>query len=362
MQLKWLRGKDNIDFSKPNVYFSLGIRGSGKSSMLEHIAEENLNVGNGIFDLFGSRDGEALAWLRSPWAKDKKILLLHGENVDVKSSFPVKLVDQVNLEDFEKNDIVISASPFYLNVDQEFSYAAKLTDLLYKRMHYKRLVYLLAREAANFYYSRLKVSDNQIYAKSMMVYLIREARHMGIALGLDSIRFYAIDIDIRHLADYVLLKSQGVQGLSRDLKWLYSYINPALIRNMKQNRFVVISRNGAIGYGIFPFPEWHKKEKEDILMEVGCKVEYGEMLEMGKMKGTFKTVGDLEHCNFIRLYIEENMSMEKIHKAVTRSAKTIHDHIIFHNNAVSRTGFCPACKRANGKYFDRRAERIELTV
>jgi len=43
---------------------------------------------------------------------------------------------------------------------------------------------------------------------------------MGFALGLDSIRYYAIDIDIRNLADYLILKSQGVQGLAADLQWL----------------------------------------------------------------------------------------------------------------------------------------------
>jgi hypothetical protein len=285
LRLKWIRGNDNVNFSKPNVYFCLGIRGSGKSSLLEHIGEAYLNEGNSIFDLFGSRDGEALAWLRSPHAKDKKILLLKGENVDVKSSFPVKVADKVTLQDFENNDIVISTSPFYLNADQEFTYAASLTDLLYKRMYHKRLIYLIAREAANFYYSRLKVSDNQIYAKSQMVYLIREARHMGLALGLDSIRYYAIDIDIRSLADYLLLKSQGVQGLTRDLKWLYSYIHAGLIRNMSPERFILVSHSGAVGYGVFDFPPWHKMERENILNSVGVKVEYGEVLEQGMNKG-----------------------------------------------------------------------------
>lgn len=47
--------------------------------------------------------------------------------------------------------------------------------------------------------------------------LIREARHVGIALGLDSSQYYAIDIDIRNLSDYLVLKSQGVQGLAHDL-------------------------------------------------------------------------------------------------------------------------------------------------
>jgi hypothetical protein len=33
-------------------------------------------------------------------------------------------------------------------------------------------------------------------------------------------RYYAIDIDIKNLADYIVLKSQGVHGLASDLSWL----------------------------------------------------------------------------------------------------------------------------------------------
>lgn len=333
----------------------------GKSSLLEHIAEEYLNEGNSVFDLFGSRDGEALAWLRSPYAKDKKILLLRGENVDVQSSFPVKLADQATLQDFDNNDIVISSSPFFLGIDQEFNYAARLTDLLYKRMSYKRLVYLVCREAANFYYSRLKVSDNQIYAESQMVYLIREARHMGIALGLDSTRFFSIDIDIRHLTDYLLLKSQGVQGLSKDLKWLYSYIGPALIRNMKPNRFVVVARNGAIGLGVFPEVSWHKREREDILREVNIKVEYGEVLKEGEFKGRWKTLSDKEHAQLIELYVTENLGMQTVAKRMSRSSKTISDHLHSHDRAVQRCGFCASCKRVNSKLFSTETFKVKAS-
>lgn len=83
------------------------------------------------------------------YAKDKRILLIRGENVDVDCSFPVKSVENVCLRDFEENDIVVSISPLYINVDQEFLAAVKLTDLLYKRLHYKRLVFLICREAVN---------------------------------------------------------------------------------------------------------------------------------------------------------------------------------------------------------------------
>ncbi len=357
MDLKFIRGKDSINFHRPSIFFVLGVRGGGKSSLLENIAEGYLETNNTVFDLFGSRDGEALAWLRSKWAKDKKILLLRGENVDVDASFPVKQVDAVTLKDFEDNDLVISTSPLHLNPDQEFNDAATLTDLLYKRLHYKKIVYMVVREAANLYYSRLKVSDNQLFAKAQMVYLVREARHMGLSLGLDSLRMYAVDIDLRHLTDYLFLKSQGVQGLSKDLKWLYSYVGTSLLRNMKPHRFILVSRNGAIGYGTFPYPEWHKREREDILNEVGIKVEYGEQIVDSVLKGTYKTVGDKEHAEIIRLYIEENIGTCEIAEKLKRSSRTPVLHINSHNEAVKRSGFCAACKRVESPYSHREAAR-----
>jgi hypothetical protein len=346
-----------MSFTGPSTWFVLGLRGSAKSTFLEDVAMHYAEKGAAIFDLFGSRDGESLAWLRSPYAKDKKILLVKGENVDVQASYPVKRVDQVTLQDVENFDIIISASPLYLNPDQEFFDAARLTDLLYKRLHYKRLLYLVVREAANFWYSRLKICDSQIFAKANMIYLIREARHMGLALGLDSIRFYAIDIDIRNLSDYLILKSQGVLGLASDLEWLYYFFNPTVIRYMRPENFIMISRTGALGLGTFPYHDWHKVEKEDIVSQVGLKIEYGEELHEAEYRGSFKTVSDKEHSQMIELYLVDNLGMEKIAAKLGRSTRTPHEHIGSHNEAVARSGFCPVCKRAGSSCYDKQAVR-----
>lgn len=358
MKVEWKRSHDDLNFTRPNVWFSLGTRGSGKSSFLESVAEGYLREGNGVLDLFGSRDGEALAWLRSPWAKNKEILLLKGNNVDVTGSYNVKDVDTLNLSDFEKYDIIISASPLYINIDQEFIDAAKIEDLLYKRMHYKKIVYLCCREASNFYYSRLKVSDNQLYAKAQMVYLIRESRHMGIALGLDSLRSYAIDIDIRSLSDYLILKAQGVQGLSKDLRWLYKYIDPTMLRHLSPQRFVVVTKTGAIGYGLFPEVHWHKQEREDILVNVGLKVSYGEVINEGTIKGSYKTVGDREHAEIVSLYTKDRLNMMEISTKLKRSSRTVLMHIDGHNRALRATGECPNCKRVKSEYAEQLAQVV----
>ena len=356
-KVKWIRSSERFSFTRPSTYFVLGVRGSGKSTFLESVGMKYSEKNAVILDLFGSRDGEGLAQLRSPHMKDKKILLLKGDQVDVKSSYTVKNVEQIRLRDFEDFDFIISASPLYLNIGQEFYSAAKLTDKLYKRISYKRLVYMICREAANLYYSRLKVDENQIFAKSQMIYMIREARHIGLALGLDSVRFFSIDIDVRSLADYMILKAQGLQGLTRDLKWLYSYVEPYLVRRLKPEQFLLLSRKGAIGYGTFPFHTWHKRERENILREVGIQVEYGEELQEAKFKGSYSTVSDKEHVQIIRLYIEENMSMVAIAEKLKRSSGTPLKHIHRHNNAVDRNGFCSTCKRVGSQYYDRIAEK-----
>ena len=358
MKIKWIRGSDNIDFSTPQVYFGLGVRGSGKSSLLEHVGEGFLDKGHALFDLFGSRDGEGLAWLRSPYAKDRKILLLKGENVDVNCSYETKTATSLTLADLAKYDMIISASPLYLSIDQEFLCSAHCIDTLYRRLHYSRLIYCIAREASNLFYSRLRVSVNQLAAKAETAYLLRESRHLGVCMGLDSLRQTSIDIDIRSVTDFLFLKSQGVSGLSRDLRFLYSFINAAFLRDMKANRFVILTRRGAIGYGVFPEIPWHKTANEDILSNLGFKIEYGEQrLEESVLKGTYKTVSDLEHVKIIELYVKENFSMIQVGEKLERSSRTVQVHINSHNSSIERSGFCGPCKRAESEYASRTAGR-----
>lgn len=303
-------------------------------------------------------DGEGLAWLRSPYAKDKKILLTHGENVSVKKSpCDTKPVSKVRLRDFEDYDIIISASPLYSGIDNEFVEAAHLTDKLWVRRRWKRLTYCIIREAANMIYSRLKLTDNQVVAKSQMTYLVREARHCGLSLGLDSVRYFSIDIDIRSLSDFMLFKSQGMYGFTKDLRWMYSWFKPSKVRNMPPSCFLVLTRGGSIGLGHFPYPKWHKEEREDIMKAVGVDVEYGEPVKEGEYRGTFQTVSDMEHSEMIRLYVEENLGYVKIAEKLGRSTRTVHVHVHKHNEAVERNGYCMACRRVKSLLESRIAQR-----
>lgn len=126
---------------------------------------------------------------------------------------------------------------------------------------------------------------------------------------------------------------------------------------MPPQYFIIISKTGALGLGEFPYPEWHKKEKENILSNVGIKVEYGQQLYEGEYKGTFKTVGDKEHAEIIRLYVEENRGINKIAEMLGRSSRTPLVQIQGHNKAVERSGFCPMCRRIRSKYESEVAQK-----
>jgi len=119
---------------------------------------------------------------------------------------------------------------------------------------------------------------------------------------------------------------------------------------MPPQYFIIISKTGALGLGEFPYLEWHKKEKENILSNVGIKVEYDELLYKGEYRGTSTTVSDKEHTEIARLYIEESLGFDKIGKQLDRSSRTPLLQINKHNRAVERSGFCPACRHVKSKY------------
>lgn len=347
MKIAWIRGSERIDFNRPNAYFVLGVRGSGKSSLLEHIGESYLTEGHKILDLFGSRDGESLAWLRSPHVEDKKVLLIHGDNVSIKSSYDSKNISKITLDDFRTYDLLISSSPLYSSMDDEFYHVNHIIDLLYKRLSWKDLIYTLVREAANLFYARLRISTNQLAAKAESTYLIREARHCGVALALDTLKYTSIDIDIRTVLDYLMMKSQGVLGFPADLQWLYGYFSPHIVRKMPPPFFCIVSRQGALGLGSFPEVKWHKRERENIVKGVGLSVEYGDQIDYGQSRGVYKTVGDQEHIDILNGYFEGS-SMGKLAKKLDRSAATVHAQIHSHDESIDKMGYCVECRRLKG--------------
>ena len=107
--------------------------------------------------------------------------------------------------------------------------------------------------------------------------------------------------------------------------------------------FMILGKTGSIGAGEFKEIDWHKQEGENILKAVGISVEYGEPIKKGEYRGTHNTVGDKEHAEMIKLYMEEGLSMNRIAEKLERSSRIPFTIIHKHNARVEGSGFCPAC-------------------
>jgi predicted DNA-binding protein YlxM (UPF0122 family)/energy-coupling factor transporter ATP-binding protein EcfA2 len=361
MRIFWIKGNENIPFNKTYAWLVIGVRGAGKSAFLEHLAELHLSEGNTVLDLFGAKSGENLAWLRSEWIKEKRILLLHGENAIIESDLDIdfKKVSDISLKDFEDYDIIINSSPLYQSLDDEFNAVNIIIEKLWKRIKWHKIIFVLCREAANLMYSRLKVAENQTLAKAFLTYWLRESRHVGCSLGVDSQRFMALDVDVRNVVDMLVFKTLGSMGLPHELRWVYRYVKPNWIQKMEQKQFLILTRKGDLGIGVFPLPSFHMKEGEGILSKIGLKITFEEKPMEAISRGTFKTIGDLEHSKIIEMYIDQNLGMHEIAKQLDRSSRSILLHIDRHNEAIEKMGYCPACRRSKSKFESIKAEKIK---
>lgn len=354
----WLHRRDQVKFTRPDLWLVLGIRGSGKSSFLERVAEQYSIHGASIIDLFGSADSEGLAWLRSPY-KGKRFLLLKGEDVIIRSEHEVKPAEELTQRDLEEYDFIINASALYCSREEEYAATERISNLLYNRSRHKhrRLLCALVRESASFFYAKLKMTGSQQEAKANTMYMLREARHNQIALVSDALYFQAVEKELRMSVDYTIIKAMGMMRLPEHISWLY---NPAYVKvhytvfqDLKPQEFFIVTKKGALGYGLFDRVEWHKDEMEYLPDQVGLDVEY---LRAGAVPKGGRGLDDEAHANIMKLYAQ-GLGMNKISTQTGISNTTVNKHIDLHNSDVERHGTCPACKRVDSPFASKHVYR-----
>lgn len=348
IKVKWIRGRGTIPFHKPITLLNLGMKDSGKSTLLECCALRYLEKGK-IYDLFGSRDNEGLAWGRV--LPKNEILFVTGDSVEIKGRWHMCHVKNLSPSRMKRYRVVLSVSAFYGDLDEEFHGLNEIIfKNLYKKTHWNIPEFLMVREASNFIYARIKLGKNQDTAKADFIYLLRESRHMGYAIGVDTIRWTSLDKEVRDLADFTFIKRVGTQGLPRAMRFVYAYVDPASLMNPPPSAFVVVSGRGPIGVGSFEYVKWHKKEKDDLLTELKITPKYGEVPYYGN--DTRNWVTDPEHVGIIekRRRGGDRSSMHKIAEDVKRSAHTVQTHIKNHNAEIRKRGYCLKCRRMRDPY------------
>ena len=348
IRLVWARRREPLDFMKAMIYLILGKKGSGKSALLELLSLYYPK----IIDLFGSRDDEGLAYCRKNSPIDN-ILLIHGDNVDLDCSWDTTPVSKLTYKKILDYEVVIPSFSFFSGNAGRFVGINKLMSLFWERRKWKKPIFVGVREASSFIYSRVKQEGvNMKMAKSDFIFWQREMRHFGYSLGIDTIRWTSIDKEMRDLADWLVIKKVGPQGIPDDLDFLYRYIDPMSMAGLPPDKFMLLTENASIAWGQSDYPAFHKEEGVDLLEELGIQISYGEEIE----ESSVQRIGDEEHEKIIRLYSEEN-SMSKISKNIHRSAARVHDHIHKHNKAVMENGFCNKCRRVRSDLAD-----IELYI
>jgi len=230
------------------------MRGSGKSSLLEVLAIRYPK----IIDVFGSSDSEGLAFCKPEFEKlfihlhgtPPDILLVTGKGVDVASKWHHVKVSDLKLSDFEAHDVIVTVHALYRTQTEYFSALQKITRLLWeKRTYWTEPWFFLVREAANWIYSRLKTVKDDKMAKADFIQALREARHHGIAVGVDTIRWTSLDKEVRDVSDYIFIKRVGAIGMPDDLRWMYRYVRPYSMMQSHPQNFMLCTGRGAVGYG-----------------------------------------------------------------------------------------------------------------
>jgi hypothetical protein len=351
IKVRWLRLKEHIAFTRPNTYLALGGRGSGKSNLLEVLGIRHSK----IIDMFGASDNEGACWCKpefeqlfqSLYGRPPRILLITGKSRDLASKFDSIKITDLKLSDFEEHDVITTVHAFYENETEYFDALHKITTLLWeKRTHWTEVWYVLIREAANWIYARMKVTKDDKMAKADFIKSLREARHHGLAIGVDTIRWTAIDKEVRDISDYIFIKRAGAIGLPDDLRWLYRYIRPYSMMQAKANVFMLTTSKGAVGFGKCDYASWHKEEKENIFKSAQIEVKDStKELPDDRRYG----IADFEHSEIISKYMELK-SMSKVGEALGRSPATVHAHIRRHNSGVERKGECPKCHHAKCEF------------
>lgn len=335
LKISWIRGRDKLHWNKTTHHICTGLRDTGKSALGESIADHY----NQIIDFFGSRDNEGLCWLRS--GRDN-ILLVVGDNCSLDASWDVETVDSLTFNKMDSYEVVITVPSFYSNIHGYFKGINRLTELFYKRFTFSHPAMILIREGANFTYSRISKGETEKKAKADFIQFTREMRHFGYCIFLDTIRWTAVDKEMRDLADYVYIKDSGYVGLQSDISFLYKYIAPMSLAGLPPDKYIILTRNASIGVGTCDYPSYHKEPGENMMVAFELFPEFGEEIEASSPK----VVGDFEHYDIVKLY-DDGYTMSKISNRKHRSTSTVKGHIDKHNKDVLKRGNCRVCNRIN---------------
>jgi hypothetical protein len=359
---------NETDMEQPRNMMVIGRKNSGKSALLETMAESYLDYGQKVIDLWGATDSESLAWLRSKYvAKNpEKVLLLHDPSYELQfdgKSYDTMPVTEVKFDKAEEYDIMLTSPRFFDLMNWERRYeemAAFIMQLWIYRQSWKRIINVICREASELLYSRLTMNETQIDTKSRAIYMLQESRHSGISWSLDTLRPTNIDAAVREgVLDYIVFKALNWAGLPDDLHFMYRFFDSMGMAQMDKDQFVLLCADGGLAEGLNYLPEWHKTEQQNLQIEFGIRPEKKKDAPVeGKQIGERFTIGDKEHARMVELRLGQmHLSLGRIRGLMrgegypSRSGNAVViGEIDKHMESVAKSSFCEKCERVNSPF------------
>lgn len=313
-----------------NIHWCVGIRGGGKSALLKNLASST----HKIIGVYGARDDEVLDLLRMYKYFDgrfEKGLIVRPASVDVKSSWNTVTYDSLTLNDIEKHDIIVAPQKLFPKPELFFQGTQRILDIIWTRPSIDKTWGLLVLEAANVIYSRMFLKRANIEAaKAYLILLIREMRHVGVAMFLDSQRGMALDKEVREQSDYTYLKNMGSFSLPGEMKWVYKYLVPRGMRAMYPNEFACIDKWGGTYLGRSMLPPWHKNPHEDIYKSLGITFEKSD----NAIDAVFNEAGEEDvflHNEIMNVfYGEGNQKIKTTARLTNHDRATVQRHVKLH--------------------------------
>lgn len=349
---RWVYGREIIDYNKASTHFVFGIRFAGKSSLLEAIASNYIINGATIFDLYCADDSESLAWLDSPY---KKILLVCGNSMRIKSKWPYVQVKDLDLEITKKYQIVLTCPEFFGNRNEMYISLMHIVTMLRKRTVFparNSINFLLVREASELISSQMKASRskiNQAEAQEEILNLVKQAFHANLAIGIDSLRPQTININMRKIANYAYLKTMGRLDIDKEYSWAMERIRPEVFRRMPPSDYILYTDKGNVAQKSFDEPPWHNRRGYDIIGKHNIVIEHiakGEKIKE-EHKDNRRKVDAVIHRKIIELKNKGHsnkkigsvlLAKELNMKGFTLGRELVGDELANHQRGVC--GFC----------------------
>ncbi len=329
----WKHKFDPPRYDIAGTFRVFGMRYSAKSAFLEAVSCKFRKHNATIIDVFGSRDGESAAWAQDS-CPYKNILFLTGDSV--KLDFANRKFDQIKISEFtlkkaEEYEIVVTTPRFYKSENEQYRALSRIVDCLKWRDEFLqkdgslKIDCLLVREARKLLTSRIVAGaarDIQA-AERDFIDLHDEGYHVGVSFLIDTLRPGALEINIREIANYTIIKRIGKMELPRQYWHLAKYFNNDwdYIRGMPLDEFILQTDKNAVCNGHFDKVPWHIVRGESLITKLGISIVTEPGISISPVSTYTNSDArkvDLEaHLKIIKLK-SEGLSYEKVAREIGR--------------------------------------------